>query len=248
MAQLTQWTSRIVNANDSGAKLVSPALATRLSSQRLWLRTFYAQRIGGKKVAAYVDAISLNLYPTANGTPEASMTLLAAARTMLRQAGVSKPVWNTEINYGLLGGGTARKISRDKQAAYVARTFMLNAANNVKRVYWYSWDLQNLANTALTYDNDTSLTSAGVAYKVVRSWLLGARTHPCVRDGRGTYTCELTYSGGVRRVYWNPTRKVTIRAVKSAKATQGLSGVERPASSGVQVGVGMRPVMVRSAR
>ena len=228
--------------------MVSPALATRLTGQRAWLRTFYAQRIGGKKVAAYVDAVSLNLYPTAKGTPEASMTLLAASRTMLRQAGVRKPIWNTEINYGLLGGGTARKISRDRQAAYVARTFMLNAVNNVKRVYWYSWDLQNLANTALTYDNDTSLTSAGVAYKVVRSWLLGARTHGCVRDSRGTYTCELTYSGGVRRVYWNPTRKVTIRAVKSARATQGLSGVERPASSGVQIGVGMRPVMVRSVR
>jgi hypothetical protein len=52
----------------------------------------------------------------------------------------------------------------------------------------------------------------------------------------------------VRRVYWNPTRKVTIRAVKSARASQGLSGVERPASSGVQIGVGMRPVMVRSLR
>ncbi len=75
------------------------------------------------------------------------MTLLTAVRTMLKQAGVTKPVWNTEINYGLLGGGTAKRITASKQAAYVARTFMLNAANNVKRVYWYSWDLQNLANT-----------------------------------------------------------------------------------------------------
>ena len=72
---------RIVNSNDSAAKVVAPALATRLSSQRLWLRTFYAQRTGGKKVAAYVDVVSLNLYPVASGTPEASMTLLTAVRT-----------------------------------------------------------------------------------------------------------------------------------------------------------------------
>jgi hypothetical protein len=248
MAKLTQWTSRIVNANDSRAKVVAPAFASRLSSQRTWLSAFYAQRTGGKKVAAYVDVVSLNLYPVASGTPEASMTLLAADRTLLRQAGVRKPIWNTEINYGLLGGGTAKRIAPTKQAAYVGRTFLLNAANNVKRVYWYSWDLQHLANTALTQENDTSLTKAGKAYKVVRSWLNGARTKGCVRDGRGTYTCTLAYSGGVRRVYWNPSRKVTIRAVKSARATMGLSGFERPASSGVQIGVGRSPVMVRSLR
>jgi hypothetical protein len=248
MAKLTQWTSRIVNSNDSGAKVVAPALATRLSSQRLWLRTFYAQRTGGKKVAGWVDVVSLNLYPVASGSPESSMTLLAAVRTMLKQAAVTKPVWNTEINYGLLGGGTAKRIPAAKQAAFVARTYLLNAANNVKRVYWYSWDLQRLANTSLTQDNDTSLTQAGTAYKVVRSWLIGARTKGCVRDRKGTYTCTLAYSGGVRRVYWNPSRKVTIRAVKSARATMGLSGVERPASSGVQVGVGMSPVMVRSVK
>ena len=39
------------------------------------------------------------------------MTLLAAVRTMLKQAGVTKPIWNTEINYGLLGGGTAKRIT-----------------------------------------------------------------------------------------------------------------------------------------
>ena len=248
MAKLTQWTSRIVNSNDRAAKVAAPALATRLSSQRLWLRTFYAQRTGGKKVSAYVDAVALNLYPVASASPEASMTLLTAVRTMLNQAGARKPIWNTEINYGLLGGGTAKRIAPSKQAAYVARTFLLNAANNVKRVYWYSWDLQRLANTSLTSDNDTSLTRAGTAYKVVRSWLTGARTKGCVRDGRGTYTCTLAYSGGVRRVYWNPTRNVTIRAVKSARASMGLAGVERSARSGARIVVGKSPVMVRSAR
>ena len=79
MAKLTQWTSKIVNSNDSAAEVVAPALATRLTGQRLWLRTFYAQRTGGKKVAAYVDAVSLNLYPVPKqARREASMTLLTA--------------------------------------------------------------------------------------------------------------------------------------------------------------------------
>ena len=77
MATLTRLASTIVNRNDSSAKVVSPAMAVRLSSQRSWLRTFYAQKTGGKKVAAYVDVVSLNLYPLASQKPEASMTLLA---------------------------------------------------------------------------------------------------------------------------------------------------------------------------
>ena len=138
MATLTRLASTVVNRNDASAKVVSPAMATRLSSQRLWLRTFYAQKTGGKKVSAYVDVVSLNLYPLASQKPEASMTLLAATRTMLRAAGVRKPIWITEINSGLLGGGTAKTVAADTQAAYVGRTFLLNAASDVKRVYWYS--------------------------------------------------------------------------------------------------------------
>jgi polysaccharide biosynthesis protein PslG len=248
MAKLTQWTSRIVNNNDSSALVVAPALATRLTGQRAWLRTFYAQRTGGKKVAAYVDAVSLNLYPLPKESPEASMKLLAASRVMLSRAGVSKPIWNTEINYGLLGGGSANNITRAKEAAYVARTLVLNAENNVKRMFWYAWDLQNLANTQLTYTNGTSVTQAGTAYKVVRGWLLYSRTKGCARDGKGTYTCTLAYSGGVKRIYWNPSRKVTVRAVRSARASVGLYGVEKPLSGGEAIGVGMAPVMVRSAK
>jgi polysaccharide biosynthesis protein PslG len=248
MAKLTRWTSRIVNNNDSAANVVAPALATRLTGQRSWLRSFYAQRTGGKKVSAYVDAVSLNLYPMPKQAPEASMKLLAASRVMLSRAGVSKPIWNTEINYGLLGGGTASNISRAKEASFMARTLVLNAQNNVKRMFWYAWDLQNLANTQLTYTNGSSLTRAGTAYKVVRGWLLYSRTKGCVRDRKGTYTCTFAYSGGIKRVYWNPSRKVTVRAVKSARESVGLYGVPRPLSGGEAIGVGKAPVMVRSAR
>ena len=247
MAKLTRWTSQIVNRNDSRAKVVAPALATRLTGQRRWLRDFYATKVGGKKVASYVDVVSLNLYPLPKQAPEASVKLLAASRTMLAQAGVRKQIWNTEINYGLLGGGTARNISRAKEAAYVSRTLVLNADGNVKRVFWYAWDLQNLANTQLT-NPDGSLTRAGTAYAVTRGWLLGGRTKGCVRDRRGTYTCTLSFSNGVKRIYWNPSRKVTVRAVKSARASAGLYGVEKPLSGGEAVGVGKLPVMVRSKR
>ena len=45
---------------------------------------------------------------------------------------MTKPVWNTEVNYGLSAGGVGarpRAIGIDRQAAYVVRTYLLNAAN-----------------------------------------------------------------------------------------------------------------------
>jgi hypothetical protein len=248
MATLTKLASRVINNNDASAKVIAPALATRLTSQRAYVRDFYALRTGGKKVSAYVDAVALNLYPLPSETPEASMKLLAAGKTLLHRAGVKKPIWNTEINYGLLGGGTAKDISRAKEAAYVGRTFVLNAANGVKRTFWYAWDLQKLANTQLTYANGSSLAPAGRAYTVVRGWLLGSRIQGCPRDSRGTYTCTMTYSGGVKRIYWNPSRKVTVHAVKSARAWAGILGAEHVISGGEALGVGKSPIMVRSAR
>ncbi len=248
MATLTRLASTIVNRNDSSAKVVSPAMAVRLSSQRSWLRTFYAQRTGGKPVASYLDVVSLNLYPLASQKPEASMSLLAATRGTLRAAGVRKPIWNTEINYGLLGGATARPVAAQTQAAYVGRTFLLNAASDVRRVYWYRWDLQSLANTSLTFDDGVTLTSAGTAYDVVRGWLLGSRINSCPRDGHGTYTCTMTYSGGVKRVYWNPSGHATVRAVTSARAAVNVQGGERGLRGGERIAVSASPVMVRSTK
>jgi hypothetical protein len=248
MARLTKVTKKIVDRYDRWAKVVSPSLATRLTGQRLWLRKFWGERVGGKPVVKFVDAVGLHLYPMPRQQPEASMKLLSAVRTQLRGLGVGKPVWNTEINYGLLGGGTAKNIGRRKEAAYVARTYLLNAANDVKRVHWYSWDLGQLANTQMTYDNGTSLAPAGRAYVTVAEWMSKARIRGCDRDRRGTYTCEMTYPGGTKRVYWNPKRKVTIRAVPSATRWVSVTGGQHRITGGEAIGVKFSPIMVRSRR
>jgi hypothetical protein len=248
MAKLTRWTSTVVGHNDARAKVVAPALATRLTGQRAWLRTFFGQRVGGRSVAAYVDVVSLNLYPMPKQGPEESMVLLDASRTMLARAGVHRPIWNTEVNYGLLGGGTARNISRAKEAAYVARTLVLNADRNVKRMFWYAWDLQQLANTQMTFADGTTKTRAGVTYDVVHGWLLGTHTRGCARDRRGTWTCELRYAHGTKRIYWNPSRRVTVRAVPSARLSVDLRGRRTPVRGGESLQVSRAPVMVQSAR
>lgn len=259
MARLTSAAYGVVKSIDPGALVVGPAFATRLSGQRSYYGTFFRIRVNGVPVWKRMDVLSLNLYPMAAGTPETSMTLLAIARKALAQRGVpgSKPIWNTEINYGLAtgGSGASAAISGQRQAAYVLRTYLLNAANGVRRVHWYAWDRPQIGNTKLTAADSGTPTLAGRAFALARSWMLGGRlvgpsrkARPCARDRAGTYTCVISYPNGVKRVYWNPTKRVRVRVAQTATFKVSTSGIRSGVRGGSKVAVDYRPVMVRSKR
>lgn len=257
MAMLTSAAYGVVKSLDPGALVVGPAFATRLSWQRTYLGTFYRVRVDGVPVWTRMDAISLNLYPTETGTPETSLKQLLAARAQLSldQVPASKPIWNTEINYGLAtgGSGASSAIPAQLQAAYVLRTFLLNAAGGVRRVHWYMWDRPQIGNTRLMFASTGTPTLAGKAFGLAQAWLVGGtlrganRTaRPCARSSAGTYTCVITYAKGVRRVYWNPNHKVTVTTARSATYRVGVYGVRTKVKGGVRIRVDYRPVMVRS--
>ena len=258
MAQLTSAAYGVVKSLDPGALVVGPAFATRLSWQRTYSGMFYGARVNGIQVWKRMDAISLNLYPTDSGSPETSMKLLSAARQQLALRGVpsSKPIWNTEINYGLAtgGSGASAAIGAEKQAAYVLRTYLLNAANGIKRVDWYVWDRPQIGNTKLSTSTGAQ-TLAGKAFNLAQSWMLGGKlvgpsrtAKPCTKDSKGTYTCVITYSGGVKRVYWNPSKTVTVTTAKTATFKVGIYGLRSKVKGGSKIRVDYRPVMVRSKR
>jgi hypothetical protein len=252
MATLTAWTRTALKAVDPHALLVAPALVTRLTSQRAWNNAFYAQRVAGKNVSAYVDALSFQLYPAANGSPESSMTLLNATRVMLRHHKVTKPIWDTEIGYGLVGGPTAgapvAPASTARQVSNVLRTYVLNAENGVRRVYWYSWDLLRMSNTTLVLPDRITLTPAGKAFGTARSWLLGTHPAGCSRDKRGTYTCSFIASTEIRKVIWNPSRSTTVVAPKGTRSVAGWSSAPVARRAGAKIRVGLVPVLLRTAR
>jgi hypothetical protein len=248
MAKLTAAARGVLDDWAPKAKLVAPSFPVRLGQQQSSLSNYFAQSVGGRPVASYIDAVSVNLYPLATATygPEASMTLLGTVRGILSRRGVNKPIWNTEINYGLKGDASKPvNISRRREAANVTRTYVLNAAKGVKRVYWYAWDGHGLTNTETTTKNGAKLTKAGFAYKVVSDWLVGSKVTGCSISG-GTYTCTATYSGGVKRIYWNPAGTASVRAVASASSVQMMLGDERKLSGGESLSVEYAPILVRS--
>jgi hypothetical protein len=249
MATLTRTARGVLDKWAPTATVVAPSFPVRLAAQRSWISHYYARTTGGHKVASYVDVVSLNLYPPKVGSPETSMSLLREMRRILAADGVHKPIWNTEINYGLIGNGkNAIKISQRQQAANVTRTFVLNAANRIQRVYWYAWDLHGIGNTDLTKHNNATLTEAGLAYRVVSSWLVGGRVGACSVGSSGAYTCAVHYSGGVKRIYWDPSGRTTIRAMGSSTYIEGMLGARRTLHGGERLSVGYAPILVRSRR
>lgn len=271
MARLTKAAWQVRNHTDPGATIVAPALTARLPSQQKWAARYEAQRVGGVPVWHFYDVAAFNLYPLPQygariGTPEDSMVLLGQVRALLGQAGVParKPLWNTEVNYGLQtgpkGGTHAIHISKSRQTANVIRTYLLNAAAGVKRVFWYSYDMGELGkqigggtlgNTRLSIPGHPNrVTLPGKGFDRVAVWLrgrlVGSGGPPCAQDGAGTYTCVVRYHGGTRRIYWNPTHKAAVKLAPGASYRQGQFGGIDIVRGGSPMTVDYRPVMVDS--
>jgi hypothetical protein len=249
MAQLTQVARQVVDSIDPEITLVAPAFVTRLASQQKWMDEFWAQQVDGKPVADLIDVVSLQLYPVPKTpTPEASMEQLATDREILARHNIDKPVWNTEINYGAGAGREVAPAPPEEQANNVARTYLLNAANGVGRVYWYVWDLTApILNTFMVEADGRTPTAAGRAFRTVHGWMLGTTPKGCKVDGQGTYTCTYEKAGGTRYVYWNPTATAQVKVPTGATTSEKLIGNEQPASPGASLTVDAMPVLVTTS-
>ncbi len=92
LGQLVKAVHDVRDEVDPGAKIVAPAMVTRLGYEQKGIKKFYKTVVDGKPIWKYVDAISLNLYPLDvytdpdhPGTPEDAMALLKTVRGILAQ-------------------------------------------------------------------------------------------------------------------------------------------------------------------
>jgi hypothetical protein len=257
LAHLTYTAKTVVHSVNAQlkahTKLVAPSFVARSNTD--FTNSYFKRNTGGKKVASWVDVVAFSLYPKATLGPEDSMTLLKNVKAMLAKRKVHKPIWNTEINYGLAAGGTGARpprISSQRQAAYVVRTYLLNANAHVGRVFWYAWNLRSLGNTLVTSGSSDTPTFAGRAYGLTQSWLAGSTLKSCttVKSGaaKGAYVCTLKYKGGVKRVYWHPKKHVRMTMPASATYSISLSGKHKKLKGGSKLRIGFAPVLVRSKR
>jgi hypothetical protein len=118
--------------------------------------------------------------------------------------------------------------------AYIARIELLYWTWGVKRHYWFGNDTcVPLTNQPTT----PTLTSAGIAYGNVESWMVGATmSTPCASNGT-VWTCGLSRPNGYEALaVWNTAGTSTFAAPSPYTQYQDLEGKRHSISGSVTIG------------
>ncbi len=188
MAELAADAAASVHRADLAALVVSPALSSAGLTQFL--------AAGG---GLSVDVIAASL-DSAGEAPESSVPPLQALRAaMAGTSAAGKPVWNEQSGWSLPTGG----LSAAGQAAWVARSLLLNAGFGIARMHWYAWD--DTASGVVSLRNSAQQpTEAALAYATVENWLSGNTINGCSATAEGLWSCQLVTGGKTAWVVWSP--------------------------------------------
>lgn len=246
LAQLTRVAREELTRQDPAALLLSPAFATGKGGVDM-LDRYLATGAG-----RWLDGIGFHFY---DSRPEAMLSTLAALRGVLARYGLDRlPIWDTEVGFLVQDderrvvaehdiGVFSRVLSPDEAGAYVARVLLLQAAAGIERVHWYAWDNQRMG---LMHQGSGRPNAAGVAYGVLRRWLVGS-TIRCEDISGGLWTCRLTRGGRQATVHWR-TDGARLPAAAQAGHFETLDGTSLEAASGDPAPGGGAPILFTTGR
>lgn len=143
MAELTKRTCALVKKLDPSALCVAPSTTTRRPQG---FRAFFPPFLEALKKdgwPAEVDVWSVHAYPVSTGKPADRRNQIEAFKKALADAGApNKPIWETELNFGLAGPGPrfpAVDFAPAVEAQLLKQAYLDSVALGLARVYWYSW-------------------------------------------------------------------------------------------------------------
>ena len=201
MAQLTNEAKKIIKKIDPRAQVVAASTTVRLSSAYNKFFPKYLKEL--KKVKWPVDVFSFHSYPASIHTPAERVAAIADVRSKIAASGApAKPLWDTEVNYGIAGPGAGNPdVDIDDPttaAAWVSQTYLDSVRLGIARTYWYLWstpvDLVGIQMYAGTPGATSFATTAG--------WLVNADVN-CVSGAINT--CTATKNGQTATIAWATT-------------------------------------------
>jgi hypothetical protein len=240
MADLTARAYSIIKKEVPGATVVAASTGSR------WIKgftDFYPEYLAALGTFGWpVDAFGVHLYPLPDGTPRERALLLGMMKTALRIAGAPpKPIWETEINYGITNPGTgdaARSIPEAEVPAYVARTYLDSLRFGVARSYWYAWTPEYRLLGIQMWNGYL----ATAAYARVRSWVVDSTFHGCTTTAP-VVVCNFDRAGRPFVVaYTDDGSSAAIPTPAGLTVYQGMDGVT--VAAGTQVAVSGTPVLI----
>lgn len=237
MAQLTSEAYKIIRKCDPTAKVVAASSTVRLQSAYKKFFPAYLKEL--KKLSWPIDVVSVHLYPAGTGTPGDRANYITQVKSDMKAAKVpaSKPLWDTEINYGIKGPGSKyphKSIGGSQAAAWVAQTYLDNIRLGVGRAYWYFWAPQsNLVGIQM---NTGSPGAKG--YQLVYEWLNG-KYYTCTSGA--VNTCALGDYATPQVIAWASKGSGTFTVPANVTRACDAMGSCVPAFPGDKVTIGSMP-------
>ncbi|MEZ5117168.1 MAG: hypothetical protein R2737_12960 [Candidatus Nanopelagicales bacterium] len=239
MAELTARAYRIIHRVDPAAKVVSASAALRTQGS---YGAFVPAYLQGLRTRGWpVDVFSAHFYPPSTGGPTTSAGYVRQFQQDLRAAGApARPLWNTEINYGLAGPGPAYPyvpLSAATQAAYLAQTYLDGLRLGVERVYWYA---QLPPRGFLGVNLWPGERSVG-AWGTLQRWLVGSVWRGCVTK-RTVHRCKTWTGSAGATILWTPGSAKKIKVSRGIHRVCDVLGRCRSVQPGTWISVGSLPV------
>lgn len=188
-----------------------------------------------------VDGFTFHTYPRAAGGPEQRVQAIALFKEMLALAKApARPIWDTEINYGLGGlQEPQRDITGDDAQGYLTQTFIDAVRFGVTQVDWYLWFSRYYSLLGIQTNPGTTATNS--AWDWIHSTLVGSSLHACGSEGAAV-VCGFSRGGEPFALAYSSTGEAAQVAVPDVLTRQcdvegRCSPIERE-----RVTVGIRPL------
>jgi hypothetical protein len=206
-----------------GVKVLSPNYTGMLTGAAGRLSSFLNASANGVTGSQVSDIINVHTYIHVQTdhtppVPENMPVVVGDVRAVLSAGDAAKPLWSTEYSWG----DTYADNFNDpmQRSAFLARSLLLLASENLGRVFWYGWDFDSsdavssssgglwdsvnthaygCNNQGIAYAPSGFLCQPGTAYQQVRSWLVGNTVSSCngpALPATGIWTCNLAKPNG----------------------------------------------------
>jgi hypothetical protein len=188
-----------------------------------------------------VDGYTVHSYPSAAGGPDERIDGLAQFKTMLALNGApTKPIYDSEVNYGLAGLGQDHvDIDESTSAAYLSRTYIDSVRYGIASTFWFLWTDAYYSKLGIQLTPASAVTQA--AWTATQSWLVGGRMQRCGEFANVTM-CQLTDGGGtLSTIAWTTSGTAKINTAGIGRQVCALSGSCTPLA-GSTIVIGIEPV------
>jgi hypothetical protein len=247
---------------DPAVKIITPSPVgahSDINEVQLELTNYFGTSVGGAAGGTFADVIGFHGYVgTATGSgicpnPEEVTTVVDDMNTAVESFGEGgKPWFNTE-------GGWSKApdegfTDADRQAAFLARYFLLQWSLGVDRVYWYRWDATSTYGGAL-WTQASGITEAGNAWGEVSKWIVGANLSSACTANGSVWSCGFTRSGGYQALaVWDAGQDCTSSSCPTSNYTVpsgydqylDLTNALTNTSAGSTIQIGAKPILLEN--